>query len=186
MYTLGYVHRFGQERIRIEAFGGRCTIPAGSRTRTGDFSLPLGGRTDYLGCRGEYELLFQPKWWPEGTFLLGIGSRFWVRDIQSGFDSQHNFVEGYQETWWTFYPYLGLETKVPVGHAELYGCGHIGVTPFAYNKASDVDSPVYPRTGLDAQAELGLRSGRLSLAATSRPSPGPIPDRDDGFRIRHR
>jgi hypothetical protein len=165
LYTLGYSHRWGQERFRVEAFGGQMHYAGWELDENGDFAAPLAGRTDYLGCRGEYELLFEPQWWANSAFLLGIGSRFWVRDLQSGFDSQNNFVAGYQETWWTFYPYLGLETKVSLGHTELYGCGHIGVTPFAYNKASDVDSPIYPRAGIDAQAEAGLRRGRLSLAA---------------------
>ncbi|MGA2068551.1 MAG: hypothetical protein ABSG86_26500 [Thermoguttaceae bacterium] len=164
LYTLGYVHRSGQERFRIEAFGGDMRYAGYEENDDGSLGPPLGGRTDYLGCRGEYDLLFEPKWWSQGTFLLGIGSRFWVRDIQSGFDNSGNFVAGYQETWWTFYPYLGLETKQPVGRAELYTASHIGVTPFAYNKASDVDSPIYPRTGLAGQVELGLRAGRLSVA----------------------
>jgi hypothetical protein len=164
LYTLGYVHRFGQERLRIEAFGGDMHYSGWEQDQNGDLTSMLAGRTDYLGCRGEYDLLYEPKWWPQGTFFLGVGSRFWVRDINSGFDNEHNFVEGYQETWWTFYPYLGLEMKLPLGRAELYSSGRFGVTPFAYDKASDVDSPIYPRTGLTGQAELGLRSGRLSLA----------------------
>jgi hypothetical protein len=165
LYTLGYVHRFGQERLRIEGFGGNMHYSGWEQDENGNLTSLLAGRTDYLGCRGDYDLLIEPKWWSQGAFLLGIGSRFWIRDINSGFDNDHNFVAGYQETWWTVYPYLGVENKLSLGQAELYSSTRIGVTPFAYNKASDVDSPIYPRTGLDFQTESGLRQGHFSLAA---------------------
>jgi hypothetical protein len=131
----------------------------------GDIVAPLSSRTEYLGCRGEYELLYEPPCWSQGTFLLGIGTRFWIRDIESGIADNQDLVPGYQETWWTFYPYVGVETKYPLRGMELYSSSKIGVTPLAYNLPSVLYSPLWPRTGLMAQVELGLRGPRVSVSA---------------------
>jgi len=154
----------GQERFRLEAFGGRMNYAGCDYDLDSGITTPLDTCTNYLGCAAEYEYVVQPRWWSAGNFLLGLGSRLWVRDIQFGVDADGYGIPGYQETWWTFYPYVGIETKQPVGRFELYTSGRIGVTPFGYNQASNNDLPVYPRTGLMAEVEIGLRNDRLSAA----------------------
>jgi hypothetical protein len=165
LYTLGYARRIGQERFRIEAFGGDVHYAGYEQDQNGDILSALSSRTNYLGCQGEYDLLYDPPWWSQGTFLVGIGSRFWVRDIQSGVAQNSDYVYGYQETWWTFFPYVGLETKYPMHGMELYSSSKLGVTPMAYNLPTINESPLWPRAGLMAEVELGVRGPHLSLSA---------------------
>jgi hypothetical protein len=160
LYTLGYFHRFGQERIRLELFGGEMHYSGADL----DNSAPLASHTDYLGCKGEYDLLMEPSWWPQGTFLLGLGNRFWVRGIRDGVDALGNPVEGCQESWWTLYPYVGVETKRPAGALEWYASGKIGVTAVSYNLSTIGYLPVFPRAGMMGQVELGVRGQRLGIA----------------------
>ena len=65
---------------------------------------------------------------------------------------------GYQETWWTMYPYLGMETHTPAGDdLELYSESRVGTTAMTYQFASINDRPLWPKAGVIANAELGLR-----------------------------
>jgi hypothetical protein len=163
LYTLGYAHRYGQERFRVELFGGEVHYSGYDQYRDGSL-VPLAARTDYLGCKGEYELLLEPSWWSQGTFLLGLGNRFWVRGIRDGVDASNTLSPGYQETWWTFYPYVGVETRQPLGGLEWYTSSKIGVTPMAYNFAAGNYLPLFPRAGMMGQVELGVRGQRLGMA----------------------
>ena len=113
--TLGYVRQSGVERFRIELFGGTVAYDGSAQYQDQNnlwqsepYHQSFG--TNYLGCRGEYELLAEPAAWSRIRFFLGVGTRFWIRNLQNATLPDMD-VAGYEETWWTFYPYVGLETK---------------------------------------------------------------------------
>src|SRR6185437_9596811 len=72
-----------------------------------------------------------------------------------------------QETWWTVYPYLGLQNAWSLQNGlELFGSARAGVTAATYNFSNAFNLPVYPRAGAIGGVELGLRGPRLSLSGT--------------------
>lgn len=169
LVTLGYVRRIAAERFRAELFGGNMHY-AGCGQFFDDagqlWSEPLSSRTGYLGVRGEYDLLLEPESWPAVSFVAGIGTRFWVRDLKDGITDFGTPVTGYQETWWTIYPYLGIERRrVLRDGAEFYGAGRIGFTAVTYQHVSLGDVALYPKPGIMGQLEGGLRGRSLFLAA---------------------
>jgi hypothetical protein len=169
--TVGYQRRVGPERFRFELFGSTLFGPTvhykGAAMFDDGSSEPLSSTTNLLGVRGEIDLLFEPEIWPQISFFLGLGTRFWVRDLKDGFSSiTLSPVTGYQETWWTIYPYLGVEKRRVLSDGlEFYGSGRIGCTAVTYQRVSYFDVTLYPKAGLTGQLEAGLRSRRLLLAA---------------------
>jgi len=163
--TVGYQRRIGPERFRFELFGGTVDYKGLALFEDGP-SEPLTSTTNLLGVRGEYDLLWEPDCWPQVSFFAGIGTRFWIRDLVDGVSSVSlSPVIGYQETWWTIYPYVGVEKRrVLRDGLELYGSGRIGVTAVTYQRVSYFDVTLYPKAGIEGQAELGLRSRRLFFA----------------------
>jgi len=165
LVTLGYVRRIGPERFRIELFGGDVHYQGFAQYDDGTLET-LSSSTGYLGVRGEYDLLFEPEWLPKLTFFIGIGTRFWVRDLRDGITDLGEPVIGYQETWWTIYPYFGLEKRrVLRDGIEFYGSGRIGFTAVTYQHVSLDDTTLYPRPGITGQMEFGLRGRRVFLSA---------------------
>lgn len=163
--TVGYARRNGSERCRLELFFGNVNYSGSSQSDDGD--IPLKGTTGYIGLRGEYDLLIEPLWLPEQIFVLGIGSRFWMRDLKDGVDAEGYLVTGYQETWWTMYPYIGIESKPYRGDGiQLYGSARFGLTPLTWEHATVLDVTLHPRLGVLGEAEIGLRGARWSLAGT--------------------
>ena len=166
LVSLGYVRRTGIERFRFELFGG--TVNYDGVVYYDDHVEPLKSTTDYLGVRGEYDLLWEPDWWPRGTLFVGLGDRTWVRVLPDTFTASGEPIWGYQETWWTIYPYLGLETRrVPHGDFEWFASGRVGPTPLTFQFVSLDDLVLHPRTGITGQLELGLRGRRFHLCAFS-------------------
>ncbi len=176
--TLGYVHRSGVERYRFELFGGTVAYYGSAQYvddqgQQQDEPYHQSFGTNYLGCRGEYDLLIEPAAWSKVRLLLGVGSRFWVRDLQDAVTPSDVPVSGYQEVWWTFYPYAGLETRnSDEPGLQFFGSVRVGVTPlnFQYATLTDPDYPragsvVYPRCGVTGQMELGVRFQRFSASA---------------------
>ena len=170
--TLGYERRSGVERFRIELFGGtmaydgsaQITDPNTNQTWDEPYHQSFG--TNYLGCRGEYELLIEPAFWSRARFFVGVGTRFWIRDLQNDTLSDGTQVDGYQETWWTFYPYVGLETKdSDEPGLKFFGSARIGATPLTYQYADCCDTTAWPRCGITGQLEAGVRYQRFSLSA---------------------
>ncbi len=168
--TLGYVRHFGIERFRIELFGGTVAydgaaqITDGSQYYEEPYHQSFG--TSYLGCRGEYDLLIEPANWSWLRGFVGFGTRFWIRDLKDAVTPSGIDVAGYQETWWTFYPYIGLETKDSSEPGlKFFGSMRFGVTPLTYQYATYFDTVVYPRCGLTGQMELGVRFQKFSLSA---------------------
>ena len=168
LFTLGRVRRVGPERFRFELFGGSIGYSGGVQYDDGS-TEPLSSHTNYLGLRGECDLVYDPDWWPSTSLFVGVGSRFWFRDLPDAYTASGTFVWGYQETWWTIYPYLGLETRRQMhsGDIEWFASGRIGSTAITYEHVSFDDVVLYPRAGLSGQCEVGLRGPHLFLSAFS-------------------
>ncbi len=161
--TLGYVHRYGNERVRGELFGGQVGYDGGVQYDDGSYE-PLQSHTNYIGFRGELEFLFEPDWAPAVTFFSGIGSRFWFRNLPDDIAPSGTFVTGYEETWWSIYPYIGIEKRRDLDDGlEFYGSGRFGLTPFTYQHVSLDDTILYPRLGVTGQLEGGIRGQHAML-----------------------
>jgi hypothetical protein len=165
--TLGYVRKNRFERFRMELFGGAVGYDGGAQFEDGSYEAYFQSNgTDYLGVRGEYELLIEPSSWSRARVFLGIGTRFWFRDLQDSVTPSGRTVLGYQENWWTFYPYIGLETKEPDEPGwHLFGSTRFGLTPLTYERINDFGITLHPRCGLTAQAELGVRYQHTAVSA---------------------
>ena len=126
---------------------------------------PLSSTTDYLGARAEYDLLFEPALTPRVSFFGGIGTRFWIRNLPDMVTDAGDFVRGYQETWWTIYPYIGMETRRTVdSDVEFYGRGRVGLVAVTFEHLTLHEATLFPGPGVTSQLELGIRGQRLFLA----------------------
>jgi hypothetical protein len=164
--TLGYAHRSGPERFRIEVFGGTVAYDGFAQFVGGTEPYHESNGTNYLGCRGEYDLLIEPSSWSFARLILGVGTRFWNRDLHDSVTPSNRPVIGYEERWWTFYPYIGLETKSSdPASFHLFGSARAGFTPWTYESISAFNAVLYPRCGVTSQAELGVACRRFTLSA---------------------
>jgi hypothetical protein len=169
--TLGYLHRNGFERIRFELFGGTVAYDGGAQYADNNGNMVYepyhdSNGTNYLGVRGEYDLLLEPASWTRVRLFVGVGTRFWIRDLRDAVTPSGTEVMGYQEDWWTFYPYVGLETKEPDEPGwHFFGSARFGLTPLTYQYASGFDTALYPRCGLTGKMELGIRFQRFCAEA---------------------
>ncbi|MBN2578336.1 MAG: hypothetical protein JXB10_05035 [Pirellulales bacterium] len=165
LLTLGYTRRTGIERFRLEMFGGSVNYDSEIMLWNGTTD-PLKSTTNYLGLGGEYELLIEPDVWPRISLFAGIGTRFWCRDLPSDYSESGYPVVGYLETWWSTYPYIGLETRRRADDGwEFYGSGRLGCTAINFEHVSYYDVTLYPKAGLMGGFEGGIRGQRLHLAA---------------------
>lgn len=157
--TLGYLHRNGCERFRLELFGGTVAYDGGAQYEDGSYEpYHDSNGTNYLGVRGEYDLLIEPASWRRVRAFVGVGTRFWIRDLHDSVTPSGNEVDGYQEDWWSFYPYIGLETKDPEEPGwHFFGSARFGLTPLTYQYASGFDTALYPKCGVTGKLELGVR-----------------------------
>lgn len=164
LFTLGYQRRIGSERFRGEFFGSEVHY-ASTVTFNDGSTAPLTSTTDYLGFRAEYDYLFQPDWPLLLDFFGGVGTRFWIRNLPDTQDQFGDFVQGYQETWWTLYPYLGMESRHdPSRDVEFYGRGRVGLVAITYEHLTLHQTTPFPGPGVTSQLELGLRGDYLFLA----------------------
>jgi len=176
--TLGYVHRSGVERFRAELFGGTVAYDGAAQVfdqqgNEQDIPYHQSFGTNYFGCRGEYDLLIEPAAWSKARLLCGVGTRFWIRDLQDIVLPSNILVSGYQEAWWTFYPYVGVETKTSDEPGlQFFGSARVGITPLTVQYATLLDSNylragnvVYPRCGMTGQMELGVRFQKFTASA---------------------
>jgi hypothetical protein len=98
--------------------------------------------------------------------VLGVGSKFWFRDLPDDFTDSGDLVIGYREAWWTFYPYLGLEKRRRLrDDVEFYYAARVGATAFTYQHVSLDDVTLYPKAGVTSQLEGGLRGQHMFLSA---------------------
>ena len=139
LYTFGYVHRSGPERLRGEVFGGTMSYSGALVTPTK--VNPFTSSDSIIGVRGEYEYIWNPAAPPWPSLFLGVGTRFWIRDIRDGTDALGHIVTMGPETWWTFYPYIGLEKAWALTNTglEVFTSGRLGCTAFTYTYMPDTD-----------------------------------------------
>ncbi len=165
LFTVGYQRQIGIERFRGELFGGVVDYDGYGQFGNGTLET-LKSNTGYLGLRGEYELVLAPAAWQRHLeFLAGFGSRFWIRDLHDGTADDGTPVFGYQEDWWTFYPYLGMETNATLSSGlEFYTESRVGATVLTYDFASIGDRPLWPTPSVMANAEIGIRGSRFYAA----------------------
>ena len=161
MLTFGYMRRVGIERFHAAVFGATMQYK-GSGEFEDDYGNyteePLSSATGYLGVLAEYDLHIEPDCCPNLSFFVGVGTRFWIRDLKDGITDYGHLSYGYQEFWWTFYPYLGVEKKRSLdGSWEFYYAGRIGCTAMTYQYATWGGVALYPKAGLTGQLECGLR-----------------------------
>lgn len=165
LVTLGYENRVAIQRYRGELFGATMKYVGASQS-PGLPDVPLHSNTKYLGFRLEYELLIEPEGLPQVSFFAGLGTRFWIRDMPDGFDDSGAPVSGYQETWWTIYPYIGIEKRRTHDEGiEFYYSARIGATPVTYQRVEDFETTLYPQCGLTGKLEAGVRGRRFLLSA---------------------
>jgi hypothetical protein len=165
-YTIGYTHRLGIERYRAELFGG--DIHYSGFTQGGDTAPdPLSSNTGYLGLSGQYELvLAPPSWGNQGAVLVGLGTRFWIRDLHDGTSFSGYQVYGYDEIWWTMYPFIGLESSRPTGSGwNVFSDVRCGPTCLTYQDVSINTRPLWPKTGVYAQGEAGIKTDHFHIEA---------------------
>lgn len=162
--TLGYERRLDRQRFLVELFGGDVHYSGAAMFDDGTVES-LSSHTEYLGARAEYDLRFAIDYWPRTCFFAGLGTRAWLRNLPNTTTPSGAFIEGYHETWWTIYPYLGMEWSRPLGgRTAVYGSARIGVTAFTYEFATVNDVKLYPNPGLTTQLEYGIRGSDLFLA----------------------
>ncbi len=169
LITLGYMRRVGIERFHAAVFGATMRYVGSSEYKGDDgnyYEEPLTSATGYLGILAEYDLHIEPDCCPNLSFFAGVGTRFWIRDLKDGITDYGNPSYGYEEFWWTFYPYIGLEKKRLLSDGwEFYYAGRIGCTAMTYQYETWGGVPLYPKAGLTGQLELGLRGRCLFISA---------------------
>jgi len=157
LFTLGYMRRVGIERFHAAVFGATMQYKGYGQDYDGTLE-PLSSATGYLGALGEYDLHIEPDSWPTVSLFVGVGTRFWIRDLKDGITDYDNASYGYQEVWWTIYPFLGLEKKRSLNSGvEFYYSGRIGCTAMTYQYDTWGGVALYPKPGLMGQLEGGLR-----------------------------
>jgi hypothetical protein len=164
--TVGIQLRADRLRYRFEFFGGRMDYEGYAQYDYYLLPYEQDGGTGYFGGRGELEYLVEPLTWPRTTFVLGIGTRFWRRRLYDGALPSGDLVLGYDESWWTIYPYLGVETREPpvMGRRmRLFGGARLGLTAFTREDVS-IGVTLYPRCDLLSQLEVGFRNDWFSVS----------------------
>jgi hypothetical protein len=185
LYTIGYQRRMGAKRVRLELFEGTVHYSGETIDKP---PIALVSTTGYIGVRGEAEYVwdFQVSETSTSSFFAGVGTRFWLRNLAdaSSVTTGQIVSQGYQETWWTLYPYVGLEKKWLLENSEeIFLSGRLGCTAVTYQDASLQDvavdtttkpatvtnitdsSPLWPSPGLTSQVECGLRYGKFAMSA---------------------
>ena len=118
-------------RIGFEVFGGSVNYDgqtqAGDKTKTD---------TAYFGIAGSWDLV-PVTTLPSGSHLkayLGLGSRFWMRNIRHGTTESGETALGYTEYWTSFHGRLGVGADWPVApDTELFTDLVLRIPIFAHN-----------------------------------------------------
>ncbi len=161
LVTIGYGQRIGNARLRVELFGGQMDYQGYAQNAYAIIPYEQSDGTSYLGFRGEFEFLLEPRSWLKNRIVLGIGSRCWRRDLHDGQLPTGHTVAGYEETWVTLYPYVGIETKESMEPGlHFFTSARLGLTPYTYEHIS-VGESLSPKCGTMGRLELGLRGERF-------------------------
>jgi len=167
LVTLGYQRRFDHERFRAELFGGSVDYSGGAVDNNGNVE-PLDNITNYVGVRAEYDLLLEPEPLENVSFFVGIGTRIWNRDLPETVTGSGALVGATQEDWFTFYPYLGIERRRNKHTGlEVYWMARIGFTALTLERSTLNDAAIYPKAGVTAQLEGGVRGKHFFASAFS-------------------
>ncbi len=165
MVTLGYQFRHRAQRWRAEVFGAE-TDAGYQLAFPGDPDDFVTSYRSYLGTREEYELIYDPQIFPSLSIFGGLGSRFWIRNIPNTLSKNDYAIGGYEEKWWTLYPYIGLETRRTMDKdAEFFFMGRIGLTAYTLETATVTDLWLNPTAGATGQLEGGIRGQAIFLSA---------------------
>jgi len=158
--TVGMLRRRDFSRFRVEVFGSR--VDYDGATMDGE---PFKSNTDYLGFQAQFDLLWPLQFEPNTALVLGVGTRLWNRKLLDGQTASGTQVTGYEETWWTLYPYIGLESRCPTGkNSELFASVLMGFSTFTYEFVPEFDVALYPKLGPVVQAEFGVQGGWLMVS----------------------
>jgi hypothetical protein len=158
MYTMGLQRTVGAHRVRFELFEGCLDFNGESPSQL----IDMNSRSKNLGFRTECDFLWDVNRdvWHETDVFAGIGTRFWIRDIQDGINqSSGEYIEGANETWWTLYFHIGLEKKwrIETG-GDIFLSGRVGCTPFTYEYTQVPGQPsLFPTLGVTGEIEAGFR-----------------------------
>lgn len=157
LVTVGFLRQRDASRWRAELFGG--SVYYDGQTLDGE---PLQSHTGYLGFRAEYDFLWALLRDPDAAMVLRLGTRFWNRALGNGSTESGIPVYGYDETWWTVYPGVGLETRRPLGtSSQWFATACLGVTAWTYEAVPAFDVALYPKPGPLLQLDLGIQTPRL-------------------------
>jgi hypothetical protein len=167
LVTLGYQRRFDCERFRAELFGESVNYSGGVQDDNGNVE-PLDSITNYVGVRAEYDLVLQPETLENVSFFVGIGTRIWNRDLPAAVTPSGMLVAPTQEDWFTFYPYIGIERRRDKHCGlEWFWMARIGCTALTLERSTDNNDAIYPKAGVTAQLEGGVRGKHLFASAFS-------------------
>jgi hypothetical protein len=158
LFTVGIQRTSGPARLRFELFEGDMNFNGSVYP----YDFPMNSQSKILGFRTEFELLRDANCfgWQDVVAYAGIGTRFWIRDIQAGFAPlMGGWLTGCQETWWTLYPYMGLEKTWHIDTGgDVFASGRLGCTSFTYECNSEFGpQSFFPAPGLTGQVECGFR-----------------------------
>ncbi len=165
LYTLGYLLCKDAERVRVELFAG--TVPHNDTTAD---DQPVHTSAEHIGGRIEYEYCWDIDFegLPPFVFFAGIGTRAWNRTVYNGITPSEEIWAGSGQTWWTIYPYFGLEKHWLCNNGnDFYAAGRFGFTAFNYLYISDQPNvpAYYPQANITGQAELGWRRNHFFCSA---------------------
>jgi len=158
--------------LRVECFfgNGNCNCTTSNSWTASPLSCLTPGSTEtsYLGFGLEWEFRIMhdvlPSWF---SLYAGVGSRLWARDLAGG-PYNANFgdsIPAYADTWWTFYPYVAVNVRRPLGNEfEWYVSARVGCTVFTDASLSFCDTDWYPKPGVTERIELGIHYHWFNLA----------------------
>jgi hypothetical protein len=157
---LGFVTSSPFRRFRAEVFGGVVQYNGGVMWDDGT-EEPLQSTTGLLGCRAELDFLHHFVNYPSTAIFLGLGTRFWDRNLRDSTTDSGGTVIGYDELWWTLYPRIGLETEQPfLFGSKFFASASGGCTVFTLQDIHRFGVTLFPKIGPQFQAEMGIRGDR--------------------------
>lgn len=148
-------------RVRGDIHGGQ--VDYDGQTQSG---IPVKTDVTYIGTRTEADLGFRygTTGWQVKPFV-GLGYRWWLRDIQNSATADGTRVTGYSESWHDLYTKFGITTEHKIGKEidlTLEGGGKYSF--YTLNYAGDEALKLEPQGQLAPFAEASLSLGRFRPA----------------------
>lgn len=153
-------------RGKAELFGGE--VDYDGETQAPD-PVPVRTEVNYFGIRNQLDLgyLFRAGAL-RGEPLVGIGHRWWIRDLEDSRSATGEPVSGYSEIWQTAYARLGARAAYRAERLDLFAEGG-ALYPFYTGNSVDFvgtgDVTFHPRGRVSGFAEAGVawNGAKLSL-----------------------